>query len=460
MPLNEQEEFELLSLEREKSRGVSKPAKPEYVTGHNAVMGSLSSAADIGATLLRPVDALLNATGITDKTNAERRKQLGEFFQQNADPESLEFKGAGLVTDIAGTAGIGGVLGKLAKVGGAAPKVVAALESGGFNLGGAKALTGGGKLADAALRAGAGAAGGAASAGLVNPDDALKGGIIGAVLPGGVQLAGAAGAGVRNVMRGGAERLMQSALKPTIAQLKSGDAKVAIKTLLDEGISPNIAGVEKMQGIVDDINSQIDTLIQSSGAKIDKQKVLNALVGTNQKFAKQVSPTADLAAIQSVADDFVAHPMATGADIPVQLAQELKKGTYRVLKGKYGEAGSASTEAQKSLARGLKDEIAGAVPDISGLNARESALLKTLGVSERRALMEANKNTMGLAALAGSPGAWAAFMADRSAAFKALAARLANKSANAAPSTVTTLDKLLAKPAVRSLLIQSNQTSQ
>ena len=191
-----------------------------------------------------------------------------------------------------------------------------------------------------------------------------------------------------------------------------------------------------MKGRVGDINSQIDNLIRGSGATVDKQQVINALTDTNKRFANQVSPTADLGAIQRVADDFIAHPTATGPDIPVQLAQELKKGIYRVLKDKaYGQLGSAETEAQKALARGLKEGISKAVPEVAGLNAQEANLLTTMKVAERRALMDANKNPMGLAILASHPATWAAFMADRSAAFKSIAARLANNAAKAAKST-------------------------
>jgi hypothetical protein len=120
--------------------------------------------------------------------------------------------------------------------------------------------------------------------------------------------------------------------------------------------------------------------------------------------------------------------------MPVQLAQELKQGTYAALgKKSYGELKGADTEAQKALARGLKEEIATAVPAVSKLNAQESKLLTTLDVTERRVLMEANKNPMGLAWLASHPAAWAAFMADRSGPFKSLAARIVNKNAEAVP---------------------------
>jgi len=585
MPLNEQEEFELLSLEREKY-GAGKPAKPEYVKGHNLVMGSLKSAADIGTTLLRPVDALLNVTGITDKTNVQRKADINQFFGERADPESLEFKGGELLTDIAGTAGIGGLLGKGAKVAGASPKMIAALESGGFNLGGKTAA--GGKVADTALRVGAGAAGGAAAAGLVG-EDAGKGAMIGGAFPPAIQAAGKAGAMARSALTTSAEKLMQSALKPTIEQLRSGDAAVAVRTLLDNGISPNADGVAKLQTMISGINDQIDDLIKGSTAKIDRDKVTQALLSVRGKFSNQVNPQSDLDAIAQVAENFKNHPklanlnaeelrlveainnaqaarvsalqdagrfetMAAqqrtlsqsqpislgtrqptnepffnvgslggeavsplapsrtggtvmppprytsnmqrvpeaqaaatearqiaaqraaekaaaekalteymaggGSGIPVEIAQELKKGTYRVLKGKYGEMGSAATEAEKGLARGLKEGIADAVPGISGLNAKESALIKTLDVAERRALMDLNKNPFGLSLLSGNAGAFAAFVADRSAAFKALAARMVNKTGGAAEAPTNQLRAMLENPATRNALIQASQTDQ
>lgn len=226
-----------------------------------------------------------------------------------------------------------------------------------------------------------------------------------------------------------ARALMQSSIKPTIAQLKKGDAKVAVDTLLKYGLSPNEKGVEQLRDVIDDINQKISGRVSASNATVDRGTVLNALDDVRQKFGTQVNPSSDLGAIQQVGDEFKAN---WPAQLPVKLAQNLKQGTYKTLSGKYGEVGSASTEAQKALARGLKENIAQVVPGIGALNAEESRLLKTLGVTERRALMDLNKNPLGLAALAGNPTGFAAFMADRSAAFKALVARMANRTAGAA----------------------------
>ena len=124
------------------------------------------------------------------------------------------------------------------------------------------------------------------------------------------------------------------------------------------------------------------------------------------------------------------------AGLPVQTAQEMKQGTYRVLKDKYGEIGSASTEAQKALARGLKDEIARVAPEVAQLNARESSLLNALQQVEHRAAVAGNKNPGGLAWLSSNPTAWASFMADRSELFKSIVARMIYSGREQVPAAV------------------------
>jgi hypothetical protein len=255
----------------------------------------------------------------------------------------------------------------------------------------------------------------------------------------------------------GAKKLMQSALKPTIEQLRKGQAETAINTLLSEGINATRGGVEKLKDRVGSINDEITNLITNSSATVDKQKVLDTLAKTKDKFRTQVSPTSDLNAIENVALDFANHPMINADSIPVQLAQQLKQGTYRTLDKKYGQIGSAETEAQKALARGLKEGVSEAVPEVTKLNAKESDLINTLKVTERRALMDANKNPMGLSLLANNPASWAAFMADKSALFKSLVARTLNQMSQ--PNKLADSLRSLTPEQTR-LLLLSNQAGQ
>lgn len=416
----------------------------------NIVAGAVRGAGSIGATILAPIDAAARAAGVQNEWigRTDRRQAMDEGLKElGANPDSLAYKTGKLGAEVAGTAGAGGLIANGVRF--AAPGVVAAsprlaqlasaVESGGFMTGAPTATNALGKAADLGVRIVGGGINGAASAGLVNPNDAATGGDLGAALPGAAKVGGIIGNAGYEAASSAANKLMQSAVKPTIAQLKNGEAKTAVQTLLDYGISPTSAGVNKLRSLIDDINNQIAGKISSSNATVNKQAVVNRLGDVEQRFSNQVAPTSDLSAIRNVADEFMGHPLYAGADIPVQAAQSLKQGTYKVLEGKFGEAGSAATEAQKGLARGLKEEIAQVVPGVGALNAEESRLLKTLSVSERRALMDLNKNPMGFAALATNPMSWAAFMADRSVAFKSLAARMLNRSANAAQPTANLL---------------------
>lgn len=184
--------------------GEPKPAPKNLGAIGNVLMGGLKGASDIGATLLTPLDAILNKTGLSSLTNKQRRAELAKFFEQSADPGSLAFKGGALGSQIAGTAGVGGVLGKGAvALGKAIPaaspfatKAGTALASGGFKIG-APATTVSGKLANAGIRTGAGATVGGVQAGMINPDDAGTGAVVGGVLPGAYKGAVEIGKGLR-----------------------------------------------------------------------------------------------------------------------------------------------------------------------------------------------------------------------------------------------------------------------
>ena len=232
-------------------------------------------------------------------------------------------------------------------------------------------------------------------------------------------------------MQRGAQKLMLNALKPTPKQYASGAADVAAQELLKRDISPNSKGVIAINARISELQNEIASAIKDSPATISKQAVLDRLISVRNRFMKTANPESDLAAIGSAEAGFAEHPLIPGETLPVQLAQEIKQGTYNELRKKYGELGSAQTESQKALARGLKEEVASKVPDVVPLNAEESALLKTLDVVERRQFLEMNKDPVPLTGALRNPAAWAAITADKSSAFKALLARLMYKTGKA-----------------------------
>lgn len=235
--------------------------------------------------------------------------------------------------------------------------------------------------------------------------------------------------------------LMQSALKPSKAELLSGDGRDAAKLLLDKGINVTPGGVERLRSEIDALNTEIKQRIASSTATVDKAGIAKRLDDLTDKFKMQVTPQSDLATISKAAQDFADNPLIKTINaIPVQLAQQMKQGTYRMLGEKaYGELKGSEIEAQKALARGIKEEVAKAVPNISDLNAAESKLINARDITEARVLMDANKNPFGLGLLAKNPGAWLAFAADRSPLMKSLLARALYSGNETIPGTLGAL---------------------
>lgn len=172
----------------------------------NLAAGAVRGAGSIGATLLAPIDIagdLIDGKGLTLESNRQRRADMDAGLEtMGAQPDSFLYKAGKLGGEIAGTAGAGGVVANgltkaaplIAKV---APKAADAVmrfapvvQSGGMNLGNAAT---GSTVGNLATRAAGGAVSGAATAGLVNPEDAGTGAIVGAVAAPVIQAAGKVG---------------------------------------------------------------------------------------------------------------------------------------------------------------------------------------------------------------------------------------------------------------------------
>lgn len=167
--------------------------------------GAVKGASQIGATIMAPVDIAkdaLNGKGLSLESNRQRRKDVSEALTGfGVDLDSNAARAGQIGTEIAGTAGMGGLLANglraVPAIASRAAPVISAIESGGMTAGG---VTG---LKSVAPRVIGGGVTGGASAGLVNPESAPGGAGIGGVLPPVLMAGGAAGraigAGVRNL---------------------------------------------------------------------------------------------------------------------------------------------------------------------------------------------------------------------------------------------------------------------
>jgi len=197
------------------------------------------------------------------------------------------------------------------------------------------------------------------------------------------------------------EAAYESALKPSTT-LSQGERAAVVKTGLEQEIPISKGGLEKLGEKIETLNQSIkDEIAADPNRPIDPSKVATRADQAKARFSQQVNKGTDLNAIEASKQQFLdENPGSMGAAD----AQAMKQGTYRVLKGKFGEQGSASVEAQKALARGLKEEIASQFPEISKLNADESRLLDLQPVLERAVNRISNHQAIGI----GTPVAGAA----------------------------------------------------
>jgi hypothetical protein len=207
------------------------------------------------------------------------------------------------------------------------------------------------------------------------------------------------GEGMQNVGR----EMYQSALKPRVT---TAPEKVAgmIDTGLENRIPITKGGIEKLGGLIDDLNQKItDNIASRPGRTVNKYRVAGRLNDPINQFSaeNQVNPVRDIRDITRSGQEFLDTHVT---DMPASQAQAIKVGTYQQLKGKYGQLGNAEMEAQKALARGIKEELAQQFPELNALNAAEGKALDLQPALEKAVQRIGNHQLIGL----GTPAAGAA----------------------------------------------------
>lgn len=198
-----------------------------------------------------------------------------------------------------------------------------------------------------------------------------------------------------------APRLYESALKPSTT-LSQADRANIVQTGIENNIPISADGLDKLNNRIADLNQAVKDQIASDPTRsISPGPAVQRLQGVRARFANQVNPGSDLDAIDNVQQEFLNQLRSTpgGAvrNLTAEEAQAMKQGTYRALGNKsYGELKGATVEAQKALARGLKDEIANQFPEINQLNAAESRLLDLQPVLEKAVNRISNHQLFGI----------------------------------------------------------------
>lgn len=328
-----------------------KPQTNAFKQGaRDLIGGALRGAGSIGATIAAPYDYAMDyiegdrgknlSSLVTGKElpsrNQERRDRLDENARNllGSDTNSWLYKGGKIGGEIAGTAGAGGVLGNVAARFGASAPIVEALATSGMRVGGMvgpKAL---------ALRTAAGAVAGGVQAGMVDPQQAPSGALVGAALPGVLKGAGAlaekAGASMRN--------LASRSVSPEVAKLATRAKELGIDVPADR-----LVDSRPMNAVAAGLN-----YVPFSGRAGSEDKMVSQLNKAVSKTFGQDSSNVTMA-LRKAADDLGGKFDSTLRNNGVQFDKQLLDDISTVYNKAEAELGS---DALKPITSKVNDLIA------------------------------------------------------------------------------------------------------
>ena len=293
------------------------------------------------------------------------------------------------------------------------------------------------KAVNAGIEKGAYAGGGAvtdALAGKVPPEVAGGAGYLTNVATQALPVIGGAalGSATKPAMQGAGRGLMRSAIKASAGNLEKGKVPAAVETMLKKGYSPTNAGIAGMREKVSALTSEADKILSPSNKLID-------LAGANQNVARVADKARaatmgmkDADTALDVGRQLMSHPSVDPlGTMSVQAAQAMKQGNYKALgDAAYGMGlkPAAERDAIKAVTAALKKNIERAEPAVAPINKEVSDLMNAIKVSQRRALIEGNKDIVPLgssvATALNNPVAALSLYANSSAAVKAMLARM------------------------------------
>lgn len=165
------------------------------------------------------------------------------------------------------------------------------------------------------------------------------------------------------------ENMWSKVLNRTAKQVeKNPNLEKEIATFGIMGPKKKIAEIAKNK--LQNAELQLDDLIKNTTETIDGKAVAPYLDEIKKSYANIPGEENSVKVIQSLQDEIAARGQLTAPE-----AQNLKKDIYGLISKSYGKGTlevTAKTEAQKQMARGLKEEIEKIVPEAKTLNQKIS----------------------------------------------------------------------------------------
>jgi len=214
----------------------------------------------------------------------------------------------------------------------------------------------------------------------------------------------AAGKLVKTPLTWAAQRLYQSALKPSTTLAKN-EVDDLVGAALEHRVFVTNGGVEKLGSKIDMFEEQLGDVIKKatdSGKKISLEGLQGYVDEAKKFFTDQVDVKFADGAIKELDDMVTAFKEKYGDEIAPDVAQKIKVTTMRAVRKFYGELSGASVEGQKQGARYLKDQIIAITKGGSDeVNKRLAALYKLDEQLNRAVNRSRNWNILGMGTKAG-----------------------------------------------------------
>ena len=196
-----------------------------------------------------------------------------------------------------------------------------------------------------------------------------------------------------------AEKLIESGVKFS-TKIKPARRSKIIQAALDEKITPTKAGLRKSQKLVEKYTNQVDDIIEKGiragkGGKVSikTDDVLSRLDDVRDTFEASAFGSDFADEITEISTKF---KNKFGDTLTAAQAQEVKRNTQQILRKSFGQLSNVRSEAGKAIARGLREELERAFPEVAKLNKKSSELIQLNKELERAVARLSNRDVFGL----------------------------------------------------------------
>lgn len=186
--------------------------------------------------------------------------------------------------------------------------------------------------------------------------------------------AGTAGA-IRSLEGKAAPALYESSIKiPPSVDTAIRDR--VVQTGLNEGIPVSKGGLVKNRGNIDILNREIANVIDEgtkAGDVVSTADVVSRIDNLKDFYKDYPRARKYLNEIDEIKAEIIDSNPDT---LTLAQAQRMKQKIYQIQRKHYGEMKGVDIEADKAMARGLKEEIVELRPELKKLNAKDSAMIE------------------------------------------------------------------------------------